>query len=398
MTVNSKYKLTKILTALVWILLGSGTIVLLVAAITKKNNEHCLKTNIDITGVQNNFFIDKNDVIEIMQKANGGKLENKPVHKIDLASMEIALQKDQWIRKAELFFDNNNILQVRISEREPVARIFTSSGATFYMDSSLKRLPLSDKFSARLPVFTNFPTDLIVLTKKDSNLLRQIKILGEFIVTNPFWMAQIEQVDINEAGTFELTPKIGNQIIYFGNADDYREKFGKLLTFYRQIESISGWNNYSAIDLKYKGQVIGVRRGAQEIKMDSLQAVQIMKTIIANAQKHTNDSTNIQLIQPADDNNSINQRPVIDYVPIEEVNTVEKDKNKINATISTENKARVKENNTGSINNPPAEKPSSFKKPNPAPLKKQIIKPAILKTPQTLKAKPKAVMPPKSDY
>ena len=72
MTVNSKYKLTKILTALVWMLLGSGTIVLLVAAITKRNNEHCIKTNIDITGVQNNFFIDKNDVIEIMQKANGG--------------------------------------------------------------------------------------------------------------------------------------------------------------------------------------------------------------------------------------------------------------------------------------------------------------------------------------
>ncbi len=398
MTVNSKYKLTKILTALVWMLLGSGTIVLLVAAITKRNNEHCVKTNIDITGVQNNFFIDKNDVIEIMQKVNGGKLENKPVHKIDLASMEIALQKDQWIRKAKLFFDNNNVLQVRISEREPVARIFTSSGASFYMDSSLKRLPLSDKFSARLPVFTNFPTDLIVLTKRDSNLLRQIKMLGEFIGTNPFWMAQIEQVDINEGGTFELTPKVGNQVIYFGNADDYREKFGKLLTFYRQIEAISGWNKYSAIDLKYKGQVIGVRRGEQEIKMDSLRAVGIMKTIIANAQKHTNDSTNIQLVQPADDNSRINEPPVIDNVPAEEVNTRRKVENKVNGSIITENKTPATEQNTGSINNAPAEKPLSFKKPDPAPLKKQIIKPAISKMPQTLKAKPKAVMPPKSDY
>ena len=176
MAVNSKYKLIKILTGLVWIFLSSGTIVLLVAAITKRNNEHCLKTNITISGVQNNFFIDKKDVIEIIQKTNGGKLENKSIHDIDLASMEIALQKDQWIKKAELFFDNNNVLQVRVSEREPVARIFTSSGASFYMDSSLKRLPLSDKFSARLPVFTNFPTDLMVLTKKDSNLLKQIKI------------------------------------------------------------------------------------------------------------------------------------------------------------------------------------------------------------------------------
>ncbi|MEO6290548.1 MAG: hypothetical protein ABIO76_11535, partial [Ginsengibacter sp.] len=158
MAVYGKYKLQKIFIALVWILLGSGTIVLLVAAITKRNNEHCLKTNIVITGVQNNFFIDKNDVIKLLQNANGGKLVNKPIHEIDLALMENDLQKDQWIRKAELFFDNNNVLQVRVSEREPVARVFTTSGRSFYLDSSLTRLPLSNKFSARLPVFSSFPT------------------------------------------------------------------------------------------------------------------------------------------------------------------------------------------------------------------------------------------------
>ncbi len=398
MTVNSKYKLSKILIALVWILLGSGTIVLLVAAITKRNNEHCLKTNVIISGVQNNFFIDKSDVIAIMQKTNGGKLENKPIHKIDLASMEMALQKDQWIREAELFFDNNNILQVRISEREPIARIFTLTGSSFYMDSSLKRLPLSDKFSARLPVFSNFPSELAVLTVKDSSLLRQIKILSEFIETNPFWMAQIEQVDINENRTFELIPKVGNQVIVFGNADDYLEKFEKLLTFYKRVEATAGWNKYSIIDLRYKGQVVGVKRGAQEIKMDSLRAVQVMKTVIANAQKHLNDSTNIQLTQPTDDDKNINTSPVIDDVPSEDVEVGVKVDNKINGSISTENKKPETEKKAGNLTVVSATNPSSFKKPGPAPLKKKIIKPADAKTPQTLNAQPKAVMPAKSDY
>ncbi len=53
---------------MVWVLLGSGTVVLLIAAITKKNNEHCAKIEIDITGVQNNFFIDKKDVLDILAK------------------------------------------------------------------------------------------------------------------------------------------------------------------------------------------------------------------------------------------------------------------------------------------------------------------------------------------
>jgi cell division protein FtsQ len=149
--------------------------------------------------------------------------------------METELQKSKWIKKAELFFDNNNVLEVRISEREPIARIFTTSGLSFYLDSSLTRLPLSDKFSARLPVFTNFPTDVIVLSKEDSNLIKDIRILGGFIEANPFWMAQIDQVDISANRTFDLIPKLGNQIIHFGNAENYQEKFNNLLCFYKQV-------------------------------------------------------------------------------------------------------------------------------------------------------------------
>ena len=396
MTAHKKYMVTKILIATVWILLGAGTIVLLVAAITKRNNEHVLKVNIDITGVQNNFFIDKSDVASIMQKINGGELENKPLYKIDLAAMEAALQKDQWVQKAEMFVDNNNVLQVKISEREPVVRIFTTSGASFYMDSSLKRLPLSDKFSARLPVFTSFPTEVKILTKKDSGLLRQIKLVGEFIGRNPFWMAQVEQVDINPDYTFELIPKVGNQLIHFGNADDYEEKFAKLLTFYRQVETKAGWNQYAAIDLKFKGQVIGIKRGAQEIKMDSLRSVQIMKTIIASAQKHVEDSTNVQLVQPADDNSRIDTTPQIDDLPSEEVETNKKANNNIIKSTSTENtQTETTEPKAGNLSHVSA-KPSSFKKPGPAPLKTNIMKPAETKPPQN--QKPKAIMPPKSDY
>jgi len=56
MSANSKYTFKKFLVAMVWILLSAGTIILLIAAIARKNNEHCSKIEIDITGVQNNFF------------------------------------------------------------------------------------------------------------------------------------------------------------------------------------------------------------------------------------------------------------------------------------------------------------------------------------------------------
>ena len=69
------------------------------------------------------------------------------------------------------------------------------------------------------------------------------------------------------------------------------------------MQSKVGWNKYSKINVSYKDQVVAVKRGAGDIKLDSLRTIQIMKQLVANAQKHANDSVNnIQLVQPKDDN------------------------------------------------------------------------------------------------
>ena len=47
-----------------------------------------------------------------------------------------------------MWFDNRNVLHVEVYEREPIARIFTTAGNTFYIDSTEKKLPLSDRLSA----------------------------------------------------------------------------------------------------------------------------------------------------------------------------------------------------------------------------------------------------------
>lgn len=405
---KNKYTFRKILVVSVWTLLLTGTVVLLIAAISKKSSSHISGVQIVISGVQNNYFIDKKDVLTILEKVNGKKLKEQPIGSLDLTKMEKNLQNDQWIKRAELFFDNNNVLQVKITEREPVARIFTVSGGSFYIDSSLKRLPLSNKFSARLPVFTSFPTDVRILKKEDSLLLDGIKILGEYIGSHPFWMAQIEQVDITPAGTFELIPKLGNQVIRFGNITNYEEKFNKLLAFYKQVQTTIGWNKYSVLDIQYKNQVIGVNRDAAEIKSDSLRTIQIMKSIIAEAQKNANDSTQIQLPAPADNNNDkINNSPVLNIVPTEEnenatsKNTISESKAASVTPIHDHEKLLIKKQLSGERKSV-IRRPSSNEKPNPTQAKKATVKKSIVgKEAKTKKEEvriPKAVMPAKSDY
>lgn len=395
MAANKTYKLKKILTVSVWLILASGVVVLLVAAMNKKNTERINGVEIQISGIQNNYFIDKKEVRKILEKVNGKKLDRAPVSSLDLTRMENQLLKNDWIKKAELFFDNNKVLQVKVTEREPIARIFTVSGFSFYIDSSLSRLPLSDKFSARLPVFTSFPTDVRVLKKKDSALLKDIKILSEYINAHPFWMAQIDQVDISSPGNFDLIPKLGNQVIRFGDADNYKEKFNKLLAFYKKVETRVGWNKYSVLDIRYKNQVVGVIRDAAEIKSDSLKTIAIMKEIVAEAEKNTNDSTKIQLPQPRESNEKVNQSPVLDNIP-SEINVEEKKP----AEVKVNSKSTIQEHAKPTLKKPIFKEnkstirhPSSVEKPRPAPSaisneKKQKEERRV----------PKAVMPAKSDY
>ena len=149
---KKRYNYKKILQTAIWLLLASGVVVLLVAAMTKKDADLVSRVNIIITGVQNHYFLDKKEVANILKNVNKKELENSKIGTMDLTAMEKELTKDQWIRKVEMFFDNNKILQVKIDEREPVARIFTTSGNSFYIDTAMTRLSISNKFSARLPV------------------------------------------------------------------------------------------------------------------------------------------------------------------------------------------------------------------------------------------------------
>ena len=279
-----------------WLLLGVGTIVLLGAAMTKKNNKACADIKVEITGAEEHLFIDEKDVKDLINEHSN--LENKKMSEVDLKAIETELEKTPWVKNAELFFDNNQILQVRVEERQPVGRVFTEEGSSFYIDSGGVRLPLSEKLSARVPMFTNFPSDKTVMASSDSALLKGVVSMGKFITADSFWRAQIEQIYITPQGTFELIPTIGDQTIVFGDAFDLDSKFNNLYTFYRKAWLQNGINAYQKLDVRFKNQVVGVKRGIEVSASDSAKANAAIKALMngklvltATAPPPTKDST-----------------------------------------------------------------------------------------------------------
>lgn len=259
-----KQTIQKIVLAAFWLAIGSGISVLLVAAIGKKNRETCKDFTIRIKGKQDNFFIDQKDVMQLVIAATSGKIKGQRIARIDLQGIEEFLENDPWIADAQLYFDNRNVLHITVREREPVARVFTAAGNSFYIDKSARRIPLSNKLSARVPVFTNFP-ERKVPTSKDSALLKDVKTTAEFILNNPFWMEQTAQIDITQQHNFEMIPTIGNHLVRLGSGENIEKKFHRLFVFYTHVLTKTGFDKYSLLDVEYAGQVVGTRRGTTSI-------------------------------------------------------------------------------------------------------------------------------------
>lgn len=373
-----KQIIKNILLFTLWLVIGAGTVVLLVAAIQKKDTEKCTGVDITIKGVSNNFFVDKADILETITAICGGKPAGKPTGLFNLEAIEKVLQNNIWVKTAQLFFDNNERLQVNVLEREPVARVFTTKGSTFYIDSSIAILPLSDKFSARLPVFTNFPSDKRVLLKADSSLLRGMLAISMAIQKDSFDMAMIDQVDITPQRTFEMVPKFGNTIIVFGDEKNAEEKLNKLRLFYREVIVKTGWNKYSEINVQYSNQVVAKRKGAEEVKADSIRTLHLMKIIAEDAERMSTDS--LQLILPDNEHNTTSSSII--------QQSIERDDNNVSANTNEEPQPQ----GAAANEQPAASKPLQVttSKPAAATASKPaaaINKPAVVK-PSGAKVKP----------
>jgi cell division protein FtsQ len=254
----------RILITTVWSLVAAGAVVLLIAATRQQNEKVCSDVVVRVKSVDGVQYISEKNILNTISGGAPEQLKGQLIKTFDINQLEQLLEKNLWIRNAELFFDNKDVLHVDITERQPVARVFAVSGETFYVDDMGEQLPTTNDQIARVPVFTSFPTITKPLVNKDSVLLQQVKEVGAYLLKHNFWMAQVEQVNINNY-EMELIPKLGNHIIQFGEGTNVDAKFNRLLLFYKQIMNKTGWNYYSSLDVRYDKQLVAVRRDSASL-------------------------------------------------------------------------------------------------------------------------------------
>jgi len=260
-----------------WWLLGLCLCGLFTAGIQYKKHLPCSDIKVNIESVKGHVFIDEKEITQLIKK-NGAAI-GKPISEFPLKQLESTLKQQPWIYNVELFFDNNQVLNVSILEREPLARIFTLQGNSFYIDSSGMQLPLSNDYSARVPMFTAFTSTKKRLSKPDSLLMEDIKEIATIIQQDSFWNAQVSQVNITTNKTFEIIPVLGDQVIMLGNADSLQSKFDRLTAFYKQVWSKGGFEKYERISVEFNGQIVAVKRGEPKPAIDTAESLRLISAM-----------------------------------------------------------------------------------------------------------------------
>ena len=255
----------KIAIRIIWSIAAAGLIVLFVVSWKAKNEKQLTDIQIELVGESAEALFMDEIAIRVILNEQGVQV-GMPIEKINLTQLEQFIEKTEWVKNAEFFINNKLVLEVKIEQRIPIARIFSASGTSFYIDNEGWRLPLKQLTVLNLPVFTGFPTDQPKLSKPDSALLKDVLFFAKTIQKDSFFMAQVAQVNIEPNGTFQMVPTLGDHLVLLGSVDQLEDKLNRLFTFYKKVWLVSGVNAYQYIDCRFNHQVVALKKGLEPIQ------------------------------------------------------------------------------------------------------------------------------------
>ena len=252
-----RYKSTKILK---WVKIAVLPLVFLsaISFVGKQQGSKIIsKIDIAIDNHYESYFIDENDIMNMITENGNKRLTGVPFNQVNLKAIEMNVSQHKFVQNAEVYKDLQGTLVVNVEQSIPIARVIQTDGPDAYISDKGHVLPVSEKFTARVMVIGGEYTPELV--KKDLPLDSasfMIFDLLQYIEKDKFWKTQIAQLDIDKTGDITLYPQVGKQIIEFGRAEDIHEKFNKLNIFYKQILPQKGWNAYERVNLKFKDQIV----------------------------------------------------------------------------------------------------------------------------------------------
>ncbi|TVP51196.1 MAG: cell division protein [Mongoliibacter sp.] len=209
-----------------------------------------------IKGVADVYFVEDKEILESL-KAEFPLLEKGvSFSEINLNHLERKVESHPFVKNAEVFSDQKGNIRIDIEQHIPMARIVRSRAADGYISTEGLILPTSPRYTTRVLVLQGAYSESLLEEKDLSESHKALMELLNFIHGDKFWSAQLTELEIEKESDIKMHQQVGRQVIEFGDAGELEEKFKKINLFYENILPVKGWNAYSRVNVKYKGQIV----------------------------------------------------------------------------------------------------------------------------------------------
>lgn len=166
--------------------------------------------------------------------------------KLVLNKLEHILDDNEMIDKSEVYVTIDGILKAEVRQKTPIARVF-NDGNSFYFDYKGNRMPLSDNYTARVPIVSGVIDEI---KSKDLNKLFQ------FIYDDEFLRKNIIGIQVLPNGNVKMMNRNYNYEIDFGKVANIERKFNNYKAFFQKTVQDSSINYYNKVNLKFTQQVV----------------------------------------------------------------------------------------------------------------------------------------------
>ena len=161
-----------------------------------------------------------------------------------LNTVERELDAHKMIEYSDVYLTVNGELRARIKQRTPIARV--NAVTPFYVDITGKTMPLSESYSAHVPLVNN------VSEREVSEVFPLLKKIQE----DKFLKKHVVGIHRDVKGNYELELRVYSFKVIIGKVEDLDIKVKNFKAFYQKAIKDKSLDRYKKVSLQFNNQVV----------------------------------------------------------------------------------------------------------------------------------------------
>jgi len=209
--------------------------------------------NRNLTDIKVNFTETENlyvteEVVNKMLILSHDSIVSIDKETLDLNRVEAMLNAHEMIENAEVFVTLDGKLKATVSQRKPIGRV--AGNSSFYLDRNGEIMPLSQYYSARVPLMFGF----------DGSTVNEAFSIVRYIQNDNFLRKHITGITRVNSEAYALELRENDFQVYFGDSSNVDLKFNNFKAFYKKATKDKKLDTYKKVNLQFGDQVVCTKK------------------------------------------------------------------------------------------------------------------------------------------